>query len=56
MDILYSVKNFDVKFPSDLHVLRSPESKKEVFGNWPVRMHVWNLLTPDHHIPKTEKR
>ena len=30
MDVLFSVKIFDIEFSPDLHVLRSPESKKVV--------------------------
>ena len=40
MEVLFSVKIFDVEFSPDLYVLRSPESKKVVFGNWSVRMYV----------------
>ena len=40
MEVLFSVKIFDVEFSPDLNVLRSPESKKVVFGNWSVRMYV----------------
>ena len=40
MEVLFSVKIFDVEFSPDIHVLRSPESKKVVFGNWSVRMYV----------------
>ena len=38
MDVLFSVKIFDIEFSPDLHVLRSPESKKVVFVNWSGRM------------------
>ena len=31
MDVLFSVKIFDIEFSPDLHVLRSPESKKTGF-------------------------
>ena len=40
MEVLFSVKIFDVEFSPDLYVLRSPESKKVAFGNWSVRMYV----------------
>ena len=40
MEVLFSVKIFDVEFSPDLYVLRSPESKKVVSGNWSVRMYV----------------
>ena len=40
MEVLFSVKIFDVEFSPVLYVLRSPESKKVVFGNWSVRMYV----------------
>ena len=40
MEVLCSVKIFDVEFSPDLYVLRSPESKNVVFGNWSVRMYV----------------
>ena len=40
MEVLFSVKIFDVEFSPDLYVLRSPEYKKVVFGNWSVRMYV----------------
>ena len=38
MEVLFSVKIFDVEFSPDLNVLRSPESKKVVFGNFSVGM------------------
>ena len=40
MEVLFSVKIFDVEFSPDLYVFRSPESKKVVFGIWSVRMYV----------------
>ena len=40
MEVLFSVKIFDVEFSPDLCVLRSTESKKVVFRNWSVRMYV----------------
>ena len=40
MEALFSVKIFDVEFSLDLYVLRSPETKKVVLGNWSVRMRV----------------
>ena len=40
MEVLFSVRIFDVEFSSDLYVLRSPNSKKVAFGNWSVRMYV----------------
>ena len=40
MEVLFSVKIFDVEFSPDLYVLMSPESKKVVFGNWSVSMYV----------------
>ena len=40
MQVLFSVKTFDVEFLPDLYVLRPPESKKVFFGNWSVRMNV----------------
>ena len=45
MEVLFSVKIFDVEFSHDLYVLRSPESKKVVFGNWSVRMYVCVCVT-----------
>ena len=39
MEVLFSVKIFDVEFPPDLYVLRSTESKKVVFGQC-VRVYV----------------
>ena len=41
MEVLFSVKIFDVEYSTDLYVLRFPESKKIVFGNWSVRMYVY---------------
>ena len=38
MEVLLSVKTFDVEFSSDLYVMRSPESKKVDFGDWSVRL------------------
>ena len=38
MEVLFKIS--DVEFSPDLYVLRSPESKKVVFGNWSVRMYV----------------
>ena len=38
MEVLFSVKIFDVVFSPDLYVLRSSEFKKVVFVNWSVRM------------------
>ena len=38
MEVQFSVKIFDVRFSSDLYILKSPEYKKVVFGNWSVRM------------------
>ena len=35
-EILFEIKIFDVEFLPDLYVLRSPGSKKVVYGNWPV--------------------
>ena len=40
MEVLFSVKIFDVEFLPDLYVLKSPESKKVVFRNSSVRMYV----------------
>ena len=31
---------FDAEFLPDIQVLKSPESKKVVFGNWSARMYV----------------
>ena len=39
MEALFPVKIFDVEFSPDLYVLRSPESKKVVFGNWSACMY-----------------
>ena len=36
MQVLFSVKTFDVEFLPDLYVLRPPEAKKVVFKNWCV--------------------
>ena len=38
MEVLFSVKIFDVEFSPDLYILKSPQFKKVVFGNWSVRM------------------
>ena len=40
MAIKFSVKIFDIEFSADLYILRSPESKKVVLGNWSIRMYV----------------
>ena len=40
MKALFSVKIFNVEFSPDLYVLRTSESKKEVFGNRSARMYV----------------
>ena len=45
MEVLFSVKIFDVEFSPDLYVLRSPESKNVVFGNWSVRKYVCVCVT-----------
>ena len=43
MEVLFSVKIFDIEYKPDLYVLRSPQSKKVVFGNLSVRLYacVW---------------
>ena len=38
MEVLFSIKIFDVEFLPDSYVLKSPESKNEEFGNWSVRV------------------
>ena len=40
MEVLFSVKIFDVEFSPDLYVLRSAESKKVVFRNWSEHMYM----------------
>ena len=37
MEVLFSVKSFDVEFSNDLQSFRSPESKKVVLRNRSVR-------------------
>ena len=39
MEASFSVKISNVEFSPNLYILRSPESKKMVFGNWSVRMY-----------------
>ena len=41
MEVLFSVKILDIEFSPDLYFLRSPKCKKEVSGNWSLRMYVW---------------
>ena len=58
MEILFSVKSFDIELPPDLYVLRSPESKKVVFGNWSMHMCVCVCLQGEYlalYISKTNK-
>ena len=38
MEVLYSVKIFDIEFSPGLYVLMSHELKKMVLENWPVLM------------------
>ena len=40
MEVLFSVKIFDIEFSPDLHILRFPECKNGDFENWSVRMRV----------------
>ena len=42
MEQLFSVKVFDVEFSPDVYILKYPESKKEVFGNWSVHISVYD--------------
>ena len=44
MEVLNWVNIFDIQFSLDLHVLMSPQSKKNDFKNWFVRMYVCDCV------------